>query len=843
MNLRTSILTCLLLASTTAFAKDPDLVPLPAQMILMDGEFTVVPQTRIIFPQGEIHKDLADYLNQYIGGWFGTPLTVEEGVASTIRGDYISLAVDPRLLPDGVRLRMPAEGYKLKVTRRGVEITGVDRAGLFYGIQTFLQLLPPDIYKCKPSNGKLNVRLVDITDWPQFTYRGMMLDVARTFVKKDEVMRFIERLAYHKINRLHWHLTDDEGWRIEIKSYPELAKKGGFRGVGLPVMPYYGSWDKPYGGYYTQDEIREIVQFAAMRNIEIIPEVEFPGHSRALAQIRPDILCPGKADTEATAGYDRRNVWCASKESNYAMIGKILAEVCDLFPSEYIHIGGDEVLRGQWLSCPSCRKMANKNDIQPIQDYFTSRLAAILAQNGKKMAAWDEAAQSGAADKSTLISGWQSVQSCLDATAKGYKTVVMPGRFFYFDMKQSPWEDGLTWAAVTDTHRNYAFDFEAQGFTAQNMENVAGVEGTFFSELLLSHEGTPYLDYQCYPRICSLSEIAWTQPRLRGDEGFHGRLYNTHFDRLGAMGIAFRLPPPEGLFADGNITALAHHRHTGIRFTDDGTQPTKTSALYCCAMYDDNIERYRFCEYVGDNQSATVPVTIRRAASISPKSSIVSEIPLPRKPGLWCLRIRSSEPDVVIRSMQVVADTSYYIIRSEQKVNELHQMRFYATSATYGGKMHISLRNDSPLPATLSLQWERSRYIEPAVTVTSTMSANVRYPYSRAADYNFSTYGRTARTCRKGDMITYTFAAPVECQSIEVRTGFTFLPRQHVPLGTVETSPDGENFYEAGKLRDGGAVINPSRKVKAVRIVSAADGNGDAYVLIQDLKIIPKYGK
>jgi hexosaminidase len=821
-----------------------DLVPLPVHVVRTLGEFRITPRTTIFISDNAYNENIAaDYLNHYLGSWLGTPLSVrqrEHLFPGVLQTDHITLLIDSLLQTEEDR-RMPTEGYRLRVSQNGIEITGVDDAGLMNGVQTLLQLLPTEIYQCKKNTNALKISSIEITDWPAYPYRGMMLDVARTFVPAPEVKVFIDRLAHHKINKLHWHLVDDEGWRIEIKSYPELAKKGGFRGNDLPVKPIYGAWDREYGGYYTQDQIRGIVSYAARRNIEIIPEIDLPGHSRAVACVYPEILCPGPAHN--AAGYDRRNVWCATKEDNYLMLAKILEEVCALFPSEFINIGGDEVLRQQWLSCPTCGKLASGNNIQPVQDHFTTRLTAILADLGRKPAVWDEAAASGKLSKSARVHGWQHLESCKDAAEKGYGTVIMPGSYFYFDMKQSPWEDGLTWAGLVDTRRTYSLDLSEHGFSPRMLQNVEGFEGAFFSELLLSH--TPeYLYYQCYPRVCALAEVAWSQQRLRDADDFHNRLYGRHADRLSAMGIGFRVPPPDAYYADGKIDVAYRQRHSGVRFTTDGTPPKRGSGQFSCPLNSYDIERFRFRSYLNDSQSASVPVIIRYPGTVPAGGTFTTELPLPEQSGLWYLRVRSTELGAVIRSIRIEgAGTPYYIIRNSQRVNEQHQMRFYADERTVGGKMVVEMRNDGKLPTVLDFQFERSPYIEPKVVVSSNVPENQKFPLSGLADYNFSSYARTSRTCRAGDHVTFTFQHGVQCRSIEVHTGLSYLPRYHIPAGRVEISTDGVQFTSAAQLDGGKALIEPDKNVtiKALRIVSTMNGNGEDAIAIQDLKIIPRY--
>ncbi len=520
---------CAILTSVSSFGID--VIPKPVKVTEMNGSFSITPQTRIIHAVPAA-RPLAEYLCDYL-----PCRTVQPPSLIPRQKGNIVLNIDP--LSD-----MPGEGYRLSVYDDRIEITGKDYGGLFNGIQTLLQLLPEQVYGKNAAGSTLTVDNVIINDWPQFPYRGMHLDVARTFVSKDDVLRFIDNMSYHKLNKFHFHLTDDEEWRIEIKSHPELACTGGFRGGDSPVRAVYGEWDRKYGGYYTQSEIREIIDYAAVRNIEVIPEIDLPGHSRTIALLHPEILCDYRPDLSASAGYDMRNVWCVSRQENYALLEDILREVAMLFPSQYIHIGGDEVFGGQWLKCPSCRSEMQRNGLtEPaqLQNMFMVRLAEILARNGKKAAVWNEAAEGGALPEDTRVHCWEDMASVRKAASKGYATIIMPGKYFYFDMRQSADEPGHTWAAIFDTGKCYSFDFAQTGLSPEQTDCIAGVEGAFWTELYLSN-GHGFMDYQIFPRLCALSEIAWTPQAQRSWKHFSSRL-DAHTKRLDAMGIGYRTEP------------------------------------------------------------------------------------------------------------------------------------------------------------------------------------------------------------------------------------------------------------------------------------------------------------
>ena len=532
------LFTVTLFFSAAATSNNGHIIPTPRHAEWRDGAFTILTTTQITH-YSQLRPS-ALYLAEFL------PLQVREYNAD-VAGNIV-LRIDEKLA---------IEEYILDISPKGITIDGGSAAGVQNGIETLLQLLPPRVYN-SAVNLPISVGSCHIEDAPRFGYRGSMLDVTRTWMPVDELKRFIANLAHHKINKLHLHLSDDEGWRIEILSHPELAKQGGFRGPGSVVAARYGAFDRLYGGYYTQEEMRQVLEFAALRNIEIIPEIDLPGHSHTLARVKPDVLCAYTPDVAASLGYDTRDVLCVAKEENYALLEDVIGELAALFPSDYIHIGGDEVITSQWRRCPDCQALMQRKGMkepQELQQYFTERLCAIAAKYGKKAAVWNEAAKGNALNNNSLVYGWESVAACRKVSANGYRTVVMPGQWFYFDMRQSPEEKGHDWAAIFDVKKVLSFDFAAQGFTEEEMNNVAGVEGAFFSEVYLSHrdEDYDYIYHLTYPRICALSEVAWAG-NSSWDE-FHAHLRSRHYDRLEALGIEYRLFPPKVSYADGALSA------------------------------------------------------------------------------------------------------------------------------------------------------------------------------------------------------------------------------------------------------------------------------------------------
>ena len=534
MKLRNILYVLLATMCTCVVMANPAIIPTPKSYIALEGEFRLMPSHTIAVSSSTL-APLANYLAKH--------LNVEVGA----KGEVV-LKIDTAL---------KSEEYRLSVATDRVEIAGGDYGGVFNGVATLMQLLPADVYS--ELTLPATIGCCRIEDKPCYAYRGFMLDVCRTWITKEAIMEYVDLLAYHKINKLRLHLTDDEAWRLEIKSHPELAEIGGFRGGDSPIWPRYGKWIEKWGGYYTQADMREIIAYAKVRNIEVIPEIDLPGHSLAMATMHPEILCNYSPNLDDTFGYDTRSAFCAAKEDNYTLLRDIIREVCQLFDTKYIHIGGDEVETSQWKRCPDCLALMKKlgyTEPQQLQAYFMRRIADMLAEYGKKPAVWNEAIDGGKLPASTLVFGWMGVKECRASAAKGYKTIVMPGQYFYFDMKQSKREPGHDWAAIFDWSKTYGVTLTSLGFTAEECKNVAGFEASFFSEAYASRtpEKADYLHYQTFPRMLSLAEIAWVSSDSRDEKTFY-KAMTEHYARLDAMGVAYRLMPPKVTFSEGVLSA------------------------------------------------------------------------------------------------------------------------------------------------------------------------------------------------------------------------------------------------------------------------------------------------
>ena len=507
-----------------SYAEQLGLVPAPRTLEMGEGSFSFLPLIRV-----EADREVAEYVHEYLPH------------------GYIPYGGRGVVILKDESLELPIEGYELIVNEKGITIRGVDRAGVLNGFYTLLQLFPSEVYKGR-FVGHCEIPHLKIVDWPEYSYRGMHFDIARTFSNCEQVEEMINHLAHHKINTLHFHLTDDEGWRVEILSHPELTDVAAWRGGDSPIWPVYGAWDEKYGGYLTQEELRHIVEYARQRGVTIVPEIDLPGHSLAIGKVHPEILCPVEIDTQRSAGYSKQNVWCVSREENYELLEDILREICDIFPSEYIHIGGDEVDMSYWRECPHCQALMSEKgytSTTQLQEHFMNRLKEILAKYGRKPAMWNEATNSGNLSHQVRIHGWEGLEECRKVAEAGYPTVVMPGPYFYFDMRQSKDEDGHNWAGVVTLEKCYSVNLDLLGYSAKAKENVIGFSGAFWTELYLTHRHKyeNYAEYQIFPRACALAEICWLPQKERSWQSFSFRL-EQHKERLEAMGISYRKGAP-----------------------------------------------------------------------------------------------------------------------------------------------------------------------------------------------------------------------------------------------------------------------------------------------------------
>ena len=505
----------------------------------------------------------------------------------------------------------PEEGYSIEVKDRHILVTATTRAGEFYAIQTLLQMLPPQVYRKVSGPDAMLIRqweipAVTIVDQPRFPWRGSMFDVSRTFFDKEYILRHLDWLAYHKINKFHWHLTDDNGWRVEIKKYPKLTSVGAWRGRGEALEPSFNSGEERYGGFYTQEDLKEIVAYAADRNIEIIPEIDLPGHSKALAVSYPEVVCKHDADVLSVQG-EVHNVLCVGREKNYAMLENIIKELAAIFPSKYFHVGVEEVATDSWKHCPDCQKLMKRlgyTDERQLLGYFTERLEKILAKYGKTLEGWEDIVAGESLSRNDLVLVWHRQNVLQNAIDAGFPVVTQNCDYLYFDMKQTLAERGHSWASIIDVEKVYSFD-PLQGLDLKpgQERQVKGLQGGLWTELL--YYPAHFSEYQLFPRLCALAEVGWTPQAQREYADFDARLARTHFERMWNMGIHFRIPAPD---VDRNGLVRSPYPNMVVRYTSDGSEPTVSSPVVTGPIVADHPENLRFATFFADVKSMTVGV-------------------------------------------------------------------------------------------------------------------------------------------------------------------------------------------------------------------------------------------
>lgn len=491
------------------------LLPRPAKVEWTKGTCRLDAATRIFYV-GDGAKADADALATMLRPATGLPLDVAPmGNVAGELGNGIVLTLYPK-----EESATGEEGYRLTATPPGViQIAASSPAGLFYGGQTLRQLLPSAIYATTKQEGvKWEIPCCRIEDKPRFPWRGFLLDEARHFFGKEFVKVCIDRMAAHKLNTLHWHLTDDQGWRIDIKKYPKITQIGSWRAETTGD-------GKRYGGFYTQDEIREIVAYAAARHVTIVPEIEMPGHALGALSAYPEFSCRGGPFKVRTKWGIEDDVLCAGNEGTFKFVEDILDEVLALFPSTYIHIGGDECPKTRWKACPKCQariKAEGLKDEHQLQGYFTRRIEKYLDSKGRRLIGWDEILEGGLPPKATVMS-WRGMGGALAAARTGHDYVATPTSHCYLDYSYSR----------ISLEKAYSLDPVPAELTAQQRTHCLGVQGNMWSERT---PDAAAIDRQTWPRLCALAEVGWTPAESRNTAEFLARMEG-HARRLAAMGI------------------------------------------------------------------------------------------------------------------------------------------------------------------------------------------------------------------------------------------------------------------------------------------------------------------
>ncbi|CAN5369748.1 hypothetical protein BH10ACI3_BH10ACI3_17280 [soil metagenome] len=566
---------CLLFASFSFAQSDEiNVIPKPRLIVRGDGYFELSRKTGLVAKNAE-DRVLADWLNEYLQTNFGLKLMILPKPSGKANVIILSGVFSDASLPVG--------GYDLSIARDRIGIIASDQAGRFYALQSLIQLMPV------AAKGKVQIPAVSIKDSPRFSYRGMHLDVSRHFFPVEFVKKYIDLMSQYKFNTFHWHLTDDQGWRVEIKKYPRLTEIGSKRSeslVGRFSTEFKGD-GVPVEGFYTQDQIRDVVAYAKARYITVIPEIELPGHSSAALAAYPELGCKAdyKYEVKKTWGIFKE-VYCPT-EKTFAFLEDVLTEVIGLFPdSPYIHVGGDEVLKDMWKESPKVKALMEKENLKDeheVQSYFIRRMEKFINSKGKKIIGWDEILEGGLAPNATVMS-WRGIKGGIAAAKEHHDVIMTPTDYCYFDFGQGdPATEPLNIGGYIPIEKVYGYDPIPKELTADEAKYILGVQANIWTEYLPTPAS---VEYSGFPRVLALAEVAWSTPDNKNFADFTKRLAS-QFARLDIQNVNYRIPEPAGLtnrvLAEGEKAELdLTPPVTGSRvfYTTDGSTPDEKSTLY-----------------------------------------------------------------------------------------------------------------------------------------------------------------------------------------------------------------------------------------------------------------------
>ncbi len=554
--------------------RDISIIPKPVSQKLLSGEFTLEQKTKIIIANNDFMR-YAIYLRNYIENKYG--IQTQIGI-NTPKKNFIRLS-----LTDSIDNE---EGYLLKIRENTVEITASSDAGIFYGIQTFLQMLLPEAKKYK----QITVPAIDIKDFPQFRWRGQHLDVGRHFFSVDFIKNLLDVMAMHKLNIFHWHLTEDQGWRIEIQKYPKLIEIGSWRDSTLfeaadQYPPKYKR--EKYGGHYTQEEIRDIVQYAQERHITVVPEIEMPGHCLAALAAYPQFSCTGGPFSVGTRWGVFDDVFCAGKEKTFEFLENILDEVIQLFPGQYIHIGGDEVPKTRWKNCADCQRKIREEglkDENELQSYFIKRIENYLHSKGKKVIGWEEIIEGGLPERSVVMS-WRGVDGGIKAAKAHHYTIMTPWNPCYFYVYQGKYEEPIAGGGDDSNLLSDVYNFDPVPDTLNETETefIMGGQGCAWTEYM---PNTDIAEYMIFPRLSALAEALWSDKTQKNWDDFLKRMDDQYL-RLDYYNINYRIDYPDNYgfinrYPEDKVQVKLNNviHNSKIRYTTDGNEPDESSPLY-----------------------------------------------------------------------------------------------------------------------------------------------------------------------------------------------------------------------------------------------------------------------
>ncbi|MFC0773224.1 glycoside hydrolase family 20 protein [Terrimonas alba] len=614
----TFVLTGLVLFSCCLQAQDITVVPKPVSIKQprIAAKFSITPATQIVL-EGSNLEQTAALLNEYLQQFYLFKLKVVKKAAgnNAIRLNY-------------ERMDNPVAGaYRMTVDNKGVYIAGDNANGVFYGIQTLIQLLPVPDAKMKMRPAKLYIPHVSIEDSPRFAYRGLHLDVGRHFFPVKFIKKYIDYIAYYKLNTFHWHLTEDQGWRIEIKKYPKLTSVGGWRnGTIIGRYPGTGNDNTRYDGFYTQQEIKEIVNYAKARFVEVIPEIEMPGHGSAAIAAYPWLSCfPNQptaipANMISSTSVDQQakgriklvqetwgvfdDVFCAGNDSTFLFLQNVIDEVLPLFPSKYFHVGGDECPKTHWKKCPRCQqrmKEHNLKDEHELQSYFIQRIEKYLNSKGKTLIGWDEILEGGLAPKAVVMS-WRGEEGGIAAAKQKHDVIMTPGNPVYFDHTQSLNEDSVTIGGYNPLEKVYAYNPVPKELNADESKYVLGAQANLWTEYM---KNPRKVEYMLLPRLTALSEVLWSPLESKNWDDFETRL-PAHFKRFDLWNANY-----SKAYFDLKTTVQPSENNVGVQWKLESKHPTAQTTFKQHAVDEP------FAGQVSAGEKYNAPITITATGAIT----------------------------------------------------------------------------------------------------------------------------------------------------------------------------------------------------------------------------------
>lgn len=566
----------------------PQIIPIPTNQIIQKGQFVILNGTSLNFD--DEFSVAGNFLKSYIESGTGFKL---------VEGDDIVLFKDESIKNE--------EGYTLDISSKGIVIKAKTGQGAFYAVQSLRQLMPVELENKSYSREGIAVQNITISDEPRFVYRGMHLDVARHMFSVDFIKKYIDALSMLKLNTFHWHLTDDQGWRIEIKKYPKLQEIAAYRSETL--IGHYNTQPqkfdgKRYGGFYTQEEIKDVVAYAESRFVTVIPEIELPGHSKAAIAAYPELGCTGVQVEVAKKGGVFDDIYCP-KEETFVFLEGVFDEVLELFPSKYIHIGGDEAPKTRWKNCEHCQALIKKEglkDESELQSYFISRIEKYLNSKGRQIIGWDEILEGGLAPNATVMS-WRGFDGAIEAAKQEHNVILTPGSHCYFDHYQSENKDEpLAIGGFLPLKKVYNLNPIPFELTKEQAQYVLGAQGNVWTEYISTSEK---VEYMVFPRILALAEVVWSKPKEKDYKEFVSRVENFH-KRLDVLDINYANHLYE---IEGQMTSIVNEvvyelstATSGkiIHYTLDGSEPNTHSPIYKSGIPITKSETIKAIVFEGD---------------------------------------------------------------------------------------------------------------------------------------------------------------------------------------------------------------------------------------------------